>query len=255
LEFVKKPSIIRSILLAFVAAYATLIRPMTLLLPFWIVGILLIVLFVNKKYKIKEVLINVKENKKRSYLVITAVLMFYFFLSPWVLFISAQEDRFVPVASNLKAVNWRANTSYDYEYGVYKTPGYEKGAERTFKKTAISKTRNVYRFWKSGAWGYQSDAVVAKFPIAKYLIYLYRIGFYLIVLLALSSIFYIKKKREVAMIWIVIFYAWLFHTVFFPYPRYTLPFIPITIVLAVYSLNKIIPKLVKNKSSQNKESK
>jgi hypothetical protein len=56
----------------------------------------------------------------------------------------------------------------------------------------------------------------------------------LILGLAILSLKWSLKRKEVLLLWSVIFYFWAFHTIFYPYPRYTLPVMPLVILLAGY---------------------
>ena len=44
----------------------------------------------------------------------------------------------------------------------------------------------------------------------------------------------------------IVAYFWLLHTLLYPYPRYTLPLIPIVILLAFYSIYNLPWKKTKN---------
>jgi len=215
---------------------AALVRPIPLLLPLWIIGLL----FMRKVIDKKRVLI--KLDKQHVKTIILALLLFILFLTPWSIYVSLKTKTVTFVASNGPDVVRLANVEFDKERHIYKTPGYEKGSEWTWGKFIKSKLKNIYRFWKSGAEGYNVDKLVEKFPAAKYLINLYRIIYYILISLGLASIYFINKKREIFLLWIMVSYVWTVHIALFPYPRLTLPIIPIMILLAFYVLNQVINK-------------
>jgi len=225
LETLKKINKKNIFSLSFFLALTTLVRPIPMLLPFWLIPIIFLVVYFKKNYSIKKFLIN-------SVLI---SIIFFMLLSPWIIYASKKTGKFTPIASNGAVAFNIANKNFSKEYKIYKTPGYEKGGAWTWEKFIKSKLRNVYRFWKSGAEGYHVDSLVKKFPPAKYLILLYRIGFYIIVALGLSSVYFINKKKEIFLLWLIISYIWAVHIALFPYPRLTLPIIPIMFVLALYS--------------------
>jgi len=190
LFFIDKLGIKSAIWLGFITSLATLIRPATLFIPFWVIIFIILYLVVFDRGRLKEIY------KKYFKLSVVVLLIFILFLSPWIIFASNKSGKFTPVASNGSIAFRKANINFSKEYRIYKTPGYEPGAEFTYKKLAMSKLRNLYRFWKSGAEGYHVDMVIEKVPIAKYLLPIYRIFHYFIILLAFLSLFFVKKNQK-----------------------------------------------------------
>jgi hypothetical protein len=95
----------------------------------------------------------------------------------------------------------------------------------------VSKIKNVFLFWNPGAGGYQAQAYIDRYDSVAVLIWLYRIGFLLLLLLAF---FVLRSWRDshIALLWMVVFYFWGVHSALFPYPRYMLPLIPIVLLFA-----------------------
>ena len=166
--------------------------------------------------------------------------LFFFFslVAPWIIYQSARKGEVVPVtgsATGILHIHWR---EMGYEWGAFKTPGYEPGAEITLKKVLLVRLKNIYRFWSSGASGVQADLLTEKYPPARYLIGIYRVFYYIIIALAFASWLFIKKERNIILIWLIISYFWLFHIALHTSPRFTLPVMPLTLLLAVFSAYK-----------------
>lgn len=254
LVFVKNPEFKKSILPGFALGLAVLTRPVPLLLPLWLIFAMLFY------FLIKNII-----NKNKKYIItkkifLSAILAFFIFLLtliPWITYASYKAKKFVPIASTFSDVYKGSNKSFINEWSYYKTPGYEPGSEVTLKKILTIKIKNVFRFWKSGANGYQADALVKKYPLIKYAIFFYEITFYLILLLALLAIINIFKKTDIFLLWMIVSYNWLFHATLHTQPRYNLPTIPLTIMLAFYTLNEIIKynKFYKIKNVKNPQTK
>jgi len=226
LELTRRSNIKYSLLAGLFLGIATLIRPIPLLLPAWFAFFLILFSLFNKQ----------KLNKNKLYILITTIFIFISVLSPWVIFASNKTGKFVPVTSTLGVVYNGANKSYLSEWSHYKTPGYEPGTPVVLSKILTIKVKNFFRFWRSGARGYQMDALINKYPATKYIIFLFRFYHYFIITLMLLSIFFIRKNRTIIVLWLVILYFWLLHSVLHTQPRYTLPVIPLAILLATYTL-------------------
>lgn len=197
---------------------ATLIRPEVLLLPFW----LIFLWFFHKRKK---------EIIKKQLLI---VLVFVLVLSPWTIRNFIQFHRFALVTAGedenstayREALN-RALIQYDYLPGVYLGPG-----EITLKSAIFYKLKNIYLFWNPGVEGKNARIILEKYDWAANVFLIYKILFFLILGAAFLSLKFIKRK-EIFLLWAIIFYFWALHTVLYPYPRYTLPIIPLVILLAI----------------------
>ena len=234
LNLTKNNNIKNNIILGVILTAGTLTRPILLLLPFWIIFFIFIYQLIknkNLKNDDKQKLFTKKQIRN----VIIILTLFIVLLTPWIYFSSKKTGKLTPVASNIKNVYSKANKSFGYERKTYKNPDFKIGAKITPKKIIISKLKNVYRFWKSGAEGYQAEMLIKKIPVTKYLISLYRILFYIMLFTAFCSIYFIKKK-EIFLLWLIITYFWGVHSVLFPYPRYTLPIIPLVLLLSIYTI-------------------
>ena len=199
-----------------VFALAALMRPVALLLPFWLVGIG-VVLHLLKFYKLPS-LKNIA----------IGLVCFIITISPWMHFKSTSETQ----------PDTTRQSSHVYEK-AFVTLSYEEDRDLTepvlLSDVVVSKLQNLYRFWNPGAGGYQAELLVEKKPATKYLIELYKVGFILILVLAFLSLL-ATLTTPLVLLWSVILYVWMLHTVLFPYPRYTLPVIPLVLVLAAFSL-------------------
>ncbi len=212
-----KPKIL--IATGIILGLAILTRPVALLLFPWI----LIALFIfSKMSKIfGEVSIPWKK-----YLIIGAIMIIT--VLPWEIYVKVKYDRVIPVASNLSYVFEKANGTKAY----LSTDSTEQ-KEVSFLE---AKLKNIYLFWNPGATGYHLDILKEKYPAARHLVTLYRIAFLLILGLAIVGAFLQRKNRFVILLAIVILYFWALHTVLFPFPRYTLPIIPFTIIVAISTI-------------------
>lgn len=218
---------------------ATLIRPVIILLPFWIVFFISIQYFSKIRKLINKPFPIFKEGFFK--LTVIGLLFFLFTISPWIIYASIKMGHLTPISSHGGKMLSGTNTSYTYEYANYQTPGYEPWQEVKLSKILLSKTKNIYRFWKSGASGAETKNLANSYPFLKYFLLLYRIIYYTIIILMFYSLTFIKKNHIISIIWIIIFYFWFFHSVVFqPYPRYTLPIIPLVLILSLYSIHKII---------------
>ena len=190
-------------------AIATLIRPVALLLPVW----LILGSFIIAR------LTSLQAPSARRILIFFAAV--FLTLSPWIIYSSIRTESITPVATNLADVI----TKFDEP-------------EHTALDTLKQKSMNLALFWNPGAGGYQADAVVEKFGAAKYFITLYKIVFFILLLFAgLAAL----RKTPIALYsWLCIGYFWAVHTVLFPYPRYALPAIPFVILLSIYYLQHMI---------------
>jgi len=193
---------------------ASLTRPVVLLLPFWLAGIAIL-------YRLW------KRDLSFTWIrpVIIGIVVFVLILFPWVAITSLKFGRFIPVAGNLSAVIEKGNVNLEYLEGVKNT---------SLRDVMSAKLQNIYLFWNPGAGGYRAERVLETYPSATILLWVYRIGFFLLLGFA-SLAFNHKKNMPVILLGITILYFWTLHIVTFPYPRYMLPVVPMVIVLAIFS--------------------
>jgi hypothetical protein len=201
-------------------ALAVLARPVALLLPFWvIIGLIILnylsILRLNKTY-LKNGLIG--------------LLIFTSCLLPWIGYVYVKYNRLIPVASNLSYVFGKANKTLEYLDKPAQT------TQNSWKDIGKAKIKNIYLFWDPGANGYNFDMLIAAHPSMKLLIYAYKIFYFLILGAALYSLYWLRGNKGVVILSVMIVYFWSVHTVLFPFPRYTLPVIPLVIILAIYSI-------------------
>ncbi len=196
---------------------ATLVRPVALLLPVWLVG-----------GTIAYDLIKHKKNTISKTQIALFLFTFLFILLPWSIFSSVQNQQFTPVASNLPDLFNKGNITIPLD----SLP--ENGSFLT------KKIKDFFWFWNPGASGYQSSTVTDRFPLADTLIIFYKIGFFALLFLAFLALK--TKNKNIFFAWFVILYFWSVHTVLFPYPRYTLPIMPIIFLLATYTVFSLYKK-------------
>lgn len=198
---------------------ATLTRPVSLLLPlFIIIGSPIIALLFAKK----DIVVPAISIRNSLFL----IGIFVITLLPWEMYIAHTYQRFIPVASNLSYVFDKANT----------TQSYLATSETEIAQHSLieAKIKNVYLFWNPGASGYQAELITEKFPMAEAGIVLYKIIFYLLVVsVLLGTMFVVRTMPTIPMLIYPILYTWSLHIVLFPFPRYTLPIMPFVIIVAL----------------------
>ncbi len=201
---------------------AILTRPVALLLLPWLIIVLPIAI---RTFRITPIL----PIPWKRYLQI--LLIAFITLLPWELYVKITYDRFIPVASNLSYVFKKANGSMAYLSA--------DGVVDEKPSLLEAKAKNLYLFWNPGAGGYHLDIVAEKYPVARYGILLYKIGFFLILACACIGLLKIRKEWIVVLALAAIGYFWALHTILFPFPRYTLPIIPLVIILAAIGVQSI----------------
>lgn len=224
LKFQEKPSKNNAIALGMLFGVSVLTRHVVLLLPFWAMFFLFALagFRANKSYFLKIVLV---------------LSIFILMLAPWTVRNYIRFDRFIPATALITPVLEKSYVTLNYTEGsVALKPG-----EANLKTIILSRLQNIALFWNPGAEGEHARTMVAKYPFAKYLFSGYKIAFFIILGLAFFSLKFIKKKK-VLLLWSIIFYFWAIHTLLFPYPRYTLPIIPLVILLCFYSINYLLPR-------------
>ena len=198
---------------------AILTRPVILLLPVW----LCLFFFIALKFRKKA-----GEWKKIGVFLLLAIVV----ILPWTLRNFLQFDSFIPVSGGLDSALNKSFVTYDYTQGsVSLKPG-----ETNLQTAILFKLKNVYLFWNPGAEGERAQVLTKNYSWANNLILYYKVLFFFILGLAFLSLKFIKQK-EIFLIWTIIIYFWALHVVLFPYPRYTLPVIPLVILLAFFTLN------------------
>ncbi len=223
LSFLKEPSLKNSLILGVLLGIAALVRPVALLLPFWLVLFLLIFL---------------KSARTKTYFFKLAVFLVVFttVFSPWVIRNYIHYHELFPVYSHV------IEKSY-IDPDHVPTSQFLESEKLDLKTLALSRLRNIYLFWNPGADGLNAEVLREKFPIIDFLLHAYRVLFFMVLALAFWSLKAIRQKKKILFLWIIIFYFWALHTMLFPYPRYTMPVIPIIIILAWFSLRNIAYKI------------
>lgn len=199
---------------------ATLTRPVALLLPFWLVGFIVLACLYRRQ---------LTRWWKQIAIALTA---FIITLAPWSLYVFSQTGVPTPVSTHFSSVQQRS-LNLTYEPWRDNQPVESAGIGTLVQ----SKLLNVVRFWNPGAGGTQAESLIERVPLARIAIYLYYIGFLTIVALAFLSLRFPHARTWV--IYLTILYGWSVHTVLYPYPRYTLPFIPLVLALATYTLHQL----------------
>lgn len=248
LQYVKKPSLLFLVLSGFAFALATLVRPVMTLLPFWIVILASLYLILTKR-------------PLPSWHIGAAFLLAFFIpLILWSTYLYNTQGSttgflgFAPGpitrALSLTYENDPQSIdeleSTDAEIGADREKDYLeiiKETKRPVSEILVSKLKNVYRFWNPGAGGGQAEKYVSEYPAAQILIWLYRIGFFVLLALAFLSLRF-WREQYVATLWIIILYFWGVHSVLYPYPRYMLPLIPFVLILAGMTIMRYKDKVL-----------
>ncbi|NQU82920.1 MAG: glycosyltransferase family 39 protein [Parcubacteria group bacterium] len=234
LRFQKNPQYLNAAAIGGTLGIATLTRPSALFLPIWLCGGF-VILF--KKFRKKTQLL------KLSFL----ILIFLATLIPWTIRNYVELNKLLPIRSGFHNVTQKAFVEIDY-FSI-ETEKLKPG-EATLGKIIVSRLQNIYLFWKPGAGGTQAKRLTQKYPSALYLILIYKIVFLLMLALSFLSLKFIKKKK-ILLLWLFIAYFWALHSVLFPYPRYTLPIIPLVILLCFFMLQTIKRKVKQDYSAPN----
>jgi len=216
----ENPKLQNVLLLGILLGASAFIRFVALLIPFWIVASL----FIFFKFRKKKVL-------KLLFL----LLAFFAVLIPWSVRNYQQFGSFTPTHPENFRLFDRAFVRLDYTIGAESL----KPGEADFKVLAVSRLKNIYLFWNPGTQGTRADILVKEHPWTSYLFLAYKIFFFIIAALAFFSLRFIRKSKPVAVLWVIVFYFWALHTALYPYPRYTLPIIPLVIILAYFSLQHL----------------
>ncbi|MCK5320457.1 glycosyltransferase family 39 protein [Candidatus Parcubacteria bacterium] len=227
-NYINKPNYKKSILLGVIISIITLTRPVFLLLPFWLLGFGFLFYLLKTKNKNNNIV-----NKKNLKFYITPFAILIVILLSWGGFSYKKTGHFNPFVTS--SANLIFNLVIRHTDNVVPKISYTKDEAPKLSQTIKTKLKNTYRFWKSGAAGTQAAELIEKHPIAKYLIFIYRIIFYTILGMAFLSLYYLNKNKYILIIWLIIFYFWAVHSALFPLPRYTLPIIQLVIILAAFS--------------------
>lgn len=232
LIFQKNFSLKSGFLTGFCFALAALIRPVILLLPFWLIFVLFL---------------TTRSNQGKSHLLkmVLVLVVFLISLTPWIIRNYIQFHQFIPLASGLIPILERAYISLDYTQGSQAL----LLGEANWKTVILARLKNIFLFWNPGAQGDRTELFIKKYPWLNLLFLIYKITFLTILALAFLSLKFAKKK-EILLLWATIFYFWAFHTILYPYPRYTLPIIPLVILLAFYTINYFLSQYKLKHSSQ-----
>lgn len=226
LLFQKKPNYLKAVVIGVMLGSATLIRPSAILLPLWIV--------------LGLVLIFHRFRQQKNFLkLLVLIAAFILTLTPWTVRNYLEFGKIMPIRPGLSSISQEAFADIDYLESNQPT-----------ENTAVAKLKNIYYFWNPGAKGKQADELINKYPTTKILVLIYQIGFFLILALAFISWKFFRNKK-IVMLWFVVFYFWIIHAFLYSFPRYTLPIIPIVIVLCFFTINTFLPKLLKRAKQNN----
>ena len=226
-------TLFQAAILGILIGLSCLVRATFIFMPFWIIGFLMVF---NKKL--------LPQNYFKKSLIIIA--FFILALTPWTIRNYIQFNKFIPLYPSINSIISKGYVTLDYTQG----PETSKSEQAGLKTIVSARLKNVYLFWNPGAGGTRADALIEKYPLAKYLYLLYKIFFFSMLAFAFYSLRFFKEKN-VCFLWMFVFYFWLLHTALFPYPRFTLPIIPAIIILAFYSVNKIIVQLTSANNHQD----
>jgi hypothetical protein len=227
LKFIGGPSVKNGVFAGLMIGLATLTRPTTLLFPFWIF-MALTGLGLFLKYK----KISFPGYKQWLLMIVAFVLV----ISPWTIRNFILFGEIIPITSGLEETTNRAYETLDY------TQGSQIKENPTLRDNIFARIKNVYLFWNPGAEGTNAEFLLSKSGLFSVIFLLYKIIFISIAILALSSFLLPKKNPHLIILLITILYFWAIHTILYPYPRYTLPIIPLAIILSwitIYELWKI----------------
>lgn len=221
-----------------VLGLSTMVRPVSMLLPFWIVLLWSAYLLVTRQ-------------PVPSWRVAVRYLIAFFIpLVLWSTYTFAAQGRVDSVYSLAPVViefamdlmNEQETTKDIAKLSLTDEPSSEETATApeavphpTVQAILVSKLKNVYLFWNPGAGGYQAQAYLDRYPLVSALIWVYRLGFFFLLALAFMTLRY-WREPSIAFVWIVIGYFWGVHTVLFPFPRYMLPVVPLVLVLAALTV-------------------
>lgn len=219
-----------------VLGLATLARPVTLLLPIWLGGSILLLLFLFRREEYRKRMQNI--------IVYTGIAFVGFMLvvGPWIAYVSYHNQSFIPVSGNARAVLEKGNVTFEY----LEDSELERTGETSFVDLLRVKSMNVFLFWNPGAGGYRAERIYEIYPIASVGIWLYRIAFFLLLIGAAYAL-YRHENRYVILSGVIIAYFWAVHVVTFPYPRYMLPTVPFVIVLALYTFDTYVLPAIKER--------
>jgi len=228
LRFSEKQSFKNALLAGCLLGLAALIRPIGLLLPFWIVGASVAYsYFFDKRY--------IWSNWKKMVVILAA---FAIVLSPWTIRNAIQFGAFIPVASGLSDSIYRGYESLDYTLG---SQALEKG-EVTIADNVVARVRNIYLFWNPGAGGTNAELFIQENQLFGLAFGVYKIIFLLTVLLAFLALLF-KKSKGMFILASIVLYFWIIHTILYPYPRYTLPTIPLVIIFSWIAISHLWQKI------------
>ncbi len=218
INFYEKPSTKTAILSGAMLGITALTRPLVLLLPFWLVGLAL--LFAILFRRMRRVTYEWKK-----YFILLAV--FILTLSPWTIRNFLEFNAFIPIAGGLEDSVKRAYERLDYTKGSKVL----KPGEATILDNARARLKNIYLFWNPGAGGTNAELLLKQNRLFGAAFLIYKIIFILTVALAALGL-YLERKKTAILLGVVILYFWAVHVILYPYPRYTLPIMPLVIILA-----------------------
>ncbi len=216
---------------------ALLIRPAVLFLPVWLALAALVVP-------------GWRTRRHLAGYVLTLVL-FALVQAPWLIRNERVFGTPLPT-TNIGIIVWKGLNIADWKrisvQGVPGQPGLNEQqssvdligkAAAVAKQNPVAVARGLVRksilFWNPGAGGSYAAYVEVAQGFGKIGLAIYRVAFFVILALAALGLT-LWRRREGWILAAVILHFWLLHTVLFPYPRYTLPVMPLVFVLAATAL-------------------
>lgn len=206
-KFHAKPTKKIALLSGLLLGLAALVRPVAMFLPLWIIVM-----------------------GWKKWLIVLAV--FILVLAPWTIRNYMQFNTFITVAGGIEDSIKRAYERLDYTKGSKVL----KPGEATILDNVKARLKNIYLFWNPGAGGTNAELLLKQNQLFGVAFLVYKIIFILTVFLAALALF-AKREKTIILLGIIIFYFWAVHVMLYPYPRYTLPIMPLVIILAWVAIN------------------
>jgi len=263
LELIDKKNTKWAILAGVLLGLAALVRPVILLLPFWLTGIALLNLAKNTLSRVSNPerarwsdrsrtergmrplggLAGAAAESEGVFLAkpLLVILAFLLVLAPWTIRNYIQFNTLIPITSGLQYSVSRGYETLDYTKNA---PALKLG-EVTLKDNILARVKNIYLFWNPGAGGTNAQLLLNQSKLYGAAFVVYKIIFILTVILALLP-FALKFKqinllfepfdKNRLLLLSIILYFWTMHIFLYPYPRYTLPIMPLVIILAWTSI-------------------
>lgn len=213
-----------------------LMRPVVIFFPFWLVGAVLI----RRGWRTRQHVLGC----------IILIALFFAMQLPW--FIRNNQVLGSPLpTTNIGIVVWKGLTISDWKIlqggALEHAQTGESERNRRYLQAAADLIKNrpleaitplarkALLFWNPGAGG--SYAVYAREArgFGTIALFLYRVGFFVILALGAIGLLF-RRDRFAWILFAAILYFWILHSLLYPYPRYTLPLMPIVFLFAARAL-------------------